>query len=78
MTRTFSGISPLEAPMDRLVVEVGEEEVAVRGPDTAGAKAVAADAKTASATTTRGVREIMTMCTSSSEDQARRSLFVVE
>ena len=59
--------------MDRLVVEVGEEEVAVRGPDTAGAKAVAADAKTASATTTRGVREIMTMCTSSSEDQARRS-----
>ncbi len=77
MTRTFSGISPLEAPMDRLVVEVGEEaEVAVRGADTAGAKAVAADAKTASAATMRDVRDIISMC--SSDDQARRSLFVVE
>jgi len=61
--------------MDRLVVEVGEE-VAVRGPVTAGAKAVAADAKTTSAATTRGVREIIAMCAISREDQARRSLFV--
>ena len=61
--------------MDRLVVEVGEE---VAGPVTAGAKAVAADAKTASAATTRGVREIIAMCAISREDQARRSLFVVE
>lgn len=44
--------------MQRPVVEV-EAEMAVRIPEEAGAKAVAAVAKTANAATMRGVREIM-------------------
>ena len=58
MTRTFSGISRSEAPMPSPVVEV-EDEMAVRIPDEAGAKAVAAEAKTTNVAAMRGVREIM-------------------
>ena len=59
MTRTFSGISRSEAPMQRPVVEVEAEMAAVLIPDEAGAKAVAADARAAKVATMRGVREIM-------------------
>ena len=58
MTKTFSGISRSEAPMQRPVVEE-EDEMAVRIPDEAGAKAVAAEAKIANVAAMRGVREIM-------------------